>query len=161
MSKYVNYEIKVFLVLTNRKGTLLLLQNNHRGSIIHGYVNPPAGHLEIGETINDAVRRETKEEMGVEKLEGIEIKGVVNVFGFKELPVLMFVVSAKEPNGENPTDHGEGRPIWVNPEELGSHKVLEDVEKIVKLSQKTPVGDFFQAVSKFEDRKLVSFKVDS
>ena len=158
MSKYVNYEIKVFLVLTNRKGMLLLLQNNHEDSIIHGYVNPPAGHLEIGETIIDAARRETKEEMGVE-LEEIEIKGFVNVFGFKELPVLMFVVSAKVPDGENPTDHGEGTPIWVEPKELGKYKVLEDVEKIIKLSQATPVGSFFQVVSKFEDRKLVSFKV--
>jgi len=148
MSKYVNYEIKIFLVLTNRKGTLLLLQNDHQDSIIHGYVNPPAGHLEIGETISDAVRRETKEEMGIKNLEEIEIKGIVNVFGFKELPVLMFVVSAVVPDSENP-------------EELGKYKVLEDVEKIIQLSQKTPAGDFFQAVSKFEERKLVSFKVGS
>ena len=159
MGKYVNYEIKVFIVLSNRRGKFLLLQNDHQDSIIRGYLNPPAGHLEIGETVTDAVKREVEEEMGVENLEEIEVRGFVNVFGFKELPVFMFVVSAKVPEDEIPTDHGEGTPVWVSLEKLNEYKVLEDVEKLILLSQETPVGKLFQVVSRFENRKLVSFKV--
>lgn len=160
VNNYATYEIKVFLVLKSRTGKLLMLRNNHTGSIIQGYVNPPAGHVEIGETITDTVKREVKEEMGIEKLEEIGVKGFVNVSGFKDLPVLMIVVSAVVPDGENPIDLGEGTPIWVDPEELGKHKVLEDVEKIIKLAKETPSGKIFQAVTKFENRKLVSFRAE-
>ncbi len=161
MNRYVNFEIKVFLILSDEKGKLLLLQNNQKKSIIRGYVNPPAGHLEIGETITEAARREAKEEMGIEKLEEIIVKGFVNVFGFKDLPVLIFVVSAIVQDSENPTDHGEGTPIWIDFEELGKFKVLDDVEKIIRLSRETPTGNFFQVVSTFKGRKLISFKVNS
>lgn len=159
MGKYTNYEIKVFMVLTNQKGKLLLLQNNHKDSIIQGYLNPPAGHLEIGEGVVGAVKREVKEEMGIKNLEKIEIKGFVNVFGFKELPVFMIVVSALVPESGKPTDNGEGAPVWVDYKKLGEYKVLEDVEKLISLTQKTPSGKLFQVVSKFENRKLTSFEV--
>lgn len=159
MGKYINYEVKALMILRNNNGDLLLLKNDHKESIIFGYVNPPAGHLEMGETILDVVPREAKEEMGINRLEDIQLKGVVNVEGFKELPILMFVVSAMVPKIEKPIRKSEGTPIWVNPKELGKYKVLEDVKKIIEVANKTPVGRIFQAVSKFEDKKLVYFQV--
>lgn len=159
MSKYANYEIKTFLILRNSKGDLLMTQNDHADSIIFGYINPPGGHLEVGETVIDAATREAEEEMGVKNLMDIEVKGIINVSGFKDLPVLMFVVTAEVPDSEIPAKHEEGTPIWVNIDTLKSHKVLEDVEKIITLVQKTPPGKMFHVVSKFENRKLISFNV--
>lgn len=136
-----------------------MLQNNQADSIIFGYLNPPAGHIEIGETINETVLREVAEEMGIAKLEEIEVKGIVNVSGFKELPIMMFVVSAVVPETENVSDKGEGAPVWVKSEDLKKHKILEDVQKIINLCEITPPGKLFQVVSKFENKNLISFKV--
>jgi hypothetical protein len=92
-------------------------------------------------------------------LENIHIKGIVNVEGFKDVPVLMFIISATIPDSETPVARDEGTPIWIKYTELENHKMLEDVKKIVELVETTPEGKIFHVVSKFEDRKLISFKV--
>jgi ADP-ribose pyrophosphatase YjhB (NUDIX family) len=159
MGKYLDFEIKAFMVLVNKKGEYLLLKNNHADSIIVGYVNPPAGHLEVGETITEAAKREAFEEMGIKNLEEVEIKGTINVHGFKEKEILMFVVKALVPDSETPTDHGVGLPVWVQSSKIKEYKILEDVEKILNLVEKTPKGEVFQVTSEFKDKKLISFKV--
>jgi len=53
----------------------------------YGQWNFPAGHLDEGEHIFDAVRRETKEETGYD----VELKSLVQIFSSKnERPQLMF-----------------------------------------------------------------------
>lgn len=158
MGKYLDFEIKAFLVLTNTAGDYLLLENNHKDSIILGFVNPPAGHLEAGETITEAVKREAFEEMGIKDLQDILIKGIVNVHGFKEKEVLMFVVKAVVLGSEKIEDKGEGTPVWVKPSELSKKKILEDVKKILNLVEATPSGQTFEVVTEFKDKKLISFR---
>lgn len=159
MSNYANFEIKVFMVLSNSKGEYLMLQNDVPGSTVEGFLNPPAGHLEPGETITQAAIRETAEETGVKKLTNICIKGVINVYGFKDIPVLMFIVSATVPPSHHVVKMDEGTPVWVKIKDLKNFKVLEDVKKIINLADKTPTGNMFQVVSSFDHRKLTSFKV--
>ena len=133
------------------------MQSDHSESIIFGYVNPPAGHVEIGETIDSAVRRELKEETGLENIANIKVRGFINVKGFKDSPVFMIVVSATISDDSQPILKDEGTPVWIFPRELKSHKVLEDVEKIITLAQKTPEDEIFQVASECINRKLVSF----
>jgi ADP-ribose pyrophosphatase YjhB (NUDIX family) len=160
VSHYADYEIKVFLYLRNAEGKYLFMLNNHPDSIIHGYINPGGGHVEPGETISQAVRREVKEETGITKLKNIQVKGVINVVGFKEKTVLMFIVSADVVPGQKARTRDEGEPVWVDIHKLDGYKVLADVALITKLVEDTPPGKIFQASSLFKDRKLVSFTVE-
>lgn len=159
MDKYSNHELKVYMILKNKKKGLLLLNHTDKGNLIYGYVNPPAGHVEPGETINQTIRREVKEEMGIKKLDNIELKGLVDVYGFKDHPVLMFIMSAEVPDSEKPKTHDEGEPVFIKPKDLPKHKMLSDVKKIVNLALTTPKGKIFEAVSKFKNYKLLSFKI--
>ncbi len=159
MSNHTTFEILVYMLLKNSKGELLLLQNDVPGSTIEGYLNPPAGHLEPSESITTAALRETAEETGITKLTNIRIKGVINVFGFKPLPVVMFIISGKVPLSQKTYKMDEGTPVWVKITDLPKYKVLEDVEKIIKLADQTPQGNIFQVVSTFAHRKLKSFKI--
>lgn len=144
MGKYLDFEIKAFLVLVNSSGDYLLLQNNYEGSIIFGYLNPPAGHMEIGESVFEAARREAFEEMGIRGLSDMELKGIVNVHGFKEKEVLMFIVKAVVSPSEKIEDKDEGTPVWVKKGKLADYKVLEDVEKILDLVEKPPKDKSFR-----------------
>lgn len=161
MTEYAHYEIKVFMLLRNGTGKLLFMRNDHKESIIYGYVNPPAGHLEIGENVNDAVRRELEEETGLQEVSDIQVRGLVNVRGFKELPVFMIIVSGLVTDKNEPVAKGEGTAVWLSIKEVQEQKVLEDVQRIIDLEQSTPKDQVFQIATKFENRKLVAFIVGS
>jgi ADP-ribose pyrophosphatase YjhB (NUDIX family) len=160
MPNYAHYELKVFMLIRDDSGKLLFMRNDHPESIIHGYVNPPAGHIEIGETVVDAVKREILEETGLVNVSDIKVQGTVNVQGFKELPVFMIVVSCKV-DGVTPSvkEGAEGTAVWLSSSELQSEKVLEDVAKIIETLKNTTSGKLFHATSTFENRKLVQFNV--
>ncbi|MEN9727310.1 MAG: hypothetical protein RL434_1676, partial [Pseudomonadota bacterium] len=49
----------VVAAVLEREGRFLLVEEEDRGRIVY---NQPAGHLDSGETLLDAVRRETLEE---------------------------------------------------------------------------------------------------
>lgn len=156
---YANQELKVYMILLNNKDEILMLQHNKNDSLIYGYVNPPAGHVEPKETFSQTVIREVKEETGITKLKNITLKGIISVYGFKDHPVLMFVVSAKIPNKQIPLEKNEGKPIFVKKKDLAKYKILKDVKTIIDLTLKTKKGKVFEAVSQFKNKKLISFKV--
>lgn len=135
------------------------MHNTQKDSIIKGYLNPAGGHIEENETVLEAAKREVLEEMGITNLSNLKLRGTVNVKGFKEHPVFMFIVTALVPSDQKPTANDEGEPIWVDLKVLHNYKVLEDVEMLIKTIKGTSYNEMFYAKSVFEDKKLISFEV--
>lgn len=156
---YALYEVKVMFFLKNSEGKYLFMNNTQKDSIIYGYVNPLAGHIEPGETIEETVIREVAEETGINKVENIKLRGVVNVLGFKDNPVLLFITEAFVPDNENPTKKDEGEPIWVDLDNLKGYKVFEDVEKLADAMKQTSDNAIFHATTRFENKKLIDFRL--
>ncbi|MBI2356969.1 NUDIX domain-containing protein [Candidatus Dojkabacteria bacterium] len=156
--KYDLYEVKVLMFLRNNKGEYLFLMNDHEDSIIKGYVNPPGGHIEPGEGFQETVKREVLEEMSVKNLVNIQLKGTINVTGFKENPIMMFIVTADVPESEKPVTQNEGTPVWVDLNDTAKYKMFEDVKLIAGAISKTQKGTF-SGKSTFKDKKFVSFEV--
>ncbi len=157
--KYDLYEIKVFMFLANKQGQYLFIDNTHPDSIIPGLISPPSGHMEIGETLEETALREVKEELSIEKLEDIQLRGLANVEGFKESPIFMLITSATVPDNQTPKENQEGTPVWISPTDLGNYKTFADIESFIKLLAKYPAGQIFHVVTKFVDKKLISMQV--
>jgi len=133
------------------------MNNNHKDSIISGYINPAGGHIEEGETFEQTVKREAFEEMGIKDVRDITLRGTVNVSGFKENPVFMLIVSGTVDSDIKLEAKDEGEPVWVSENGFKKYRMFEDVEKFVELIKTRK--DLFHIVSKFEDRKLVEFTI--
>lgn len=60
-----------------------------------GYWTPPAGYVELGESVPEAVMRETREECGLE----IALDGVLGVFSQADISVVLIAYRARSLSG--------------------------------------------------------------
>jgi 8-oxo-dGTP pyrophosphatase MutT (NUDIX family) len=105
-----------------RSGRFLIVEEDTE----HGrQINQPAGHLEYGESLVDAVRREVLEETGYE----FEPEGLVGIYlsdktGTSGVSYLRFAffgrVTAHHP--ERPLDAGIVAAHWLSAEEILTHR---------------------------------------
>ena len=97
-----------------KDGKYLLVQEARK---CRGKWNLPAGHLDIGETILDAARREAKEESGLET----ELTGICQI-GNRKMADQVFVTvifTAKQIGGEITVDEDEIMDVrWFSYDEI-------------------------------------------
>lgn len=100
-----------------RDGHFLLVEESADGGV---FFNQPAGHLESGESLLEAVRREVREETGHE----FEPRSLVGVYLCPEpragLTYLRFCFAgtAQPPAGRVELDDGILRTLWLNRAEI-------------------------------------------
>lgn len=99
-------------------GHFLLVEEEADGAVL---VNQPAGHLEYGETLLEAVCREVLEETGHEFFP----RSLVGVYLYPSPRVditylrFCFEGTAKPPTGDVELDDGIIRTLWLNRDEIG------------------------------------------
>ena len=102
-----NHLVSVAALLTNAKGDILLVNSPWRGW------EYPGGLIEPGETFQEALRREVREEAGVE----IEITGFVGICKNVEKDIVNIDFTARYVSGELTTSDESTEVIWASPEE--------------------------------------------
>lgn len=135
--------------LLHRDGKYLL--QNRVSSDWHGYALP-GGHVEPNESIVESVRREMKEETGLD---------VINprLCGIKQFPknggrYLVFLFEATEFSGElRSSDEGEMR--WLSREQLKSVKTVDDLELLIDTMLDPNLSEFQYIVEDGEWRTLL------
>jgi 8-oxo-dGTP pyrophosphatase MutT (NUDIX family) len=107
----------VVAAIVEREGRFLLVEERADGAVV---LNQPAGHLDEGETLIDAVRRETMEETAWH----IEPQALLGVYRWphptKQITYLRFAFVARA-LGEEPgraLDHDIIRAVWMTPDEI-------------------------------------------
>lgn len=107
---------KILTLCIVRETTRILLGMKKRGFGV-GQWNGFGGKLEVGETIEEAARRELKEEAGLEVL-SMSKKGILD-FEFKDAPrfLEMHIFEVTEFVGK-PIETEEMKPQWFNVTEL-------------------------------------------
>lgn len=125
--------------VVERDGCFLFVEEHVRGELV---LNQPAGHLEPGESLLDAVRRETLEETAWE----IEPAGLIGIYQWTSptdgTTFLRFAFAAHAIRLHSRSlDHGIERAVWLSASELTTYKVPSR-SPLVKLC----VQDFLQGV---------------
>ena len=98
--------VSVAALVTNNKGEILLVNSPWRGW------EYPGGLIEPGETFHDALKREVREEAGVE----IEITGFVGICKNVEKDIVNIDFTARYIGGTLTTSEESTEVIWATPE---------------------------------------------
>ncbi len=99
--------VSVAALVTNEEGKILLVKSPWRGW------EYPGGLVEPGETFQDALRREIREEAGVE----VEITGFVGICKNLERNIVNIDFTCRYVSGELTTSEESTEVIWATPEE--------------------------------------------
>ena len=111
----------VVAAIIEHDGRFLLVEEEADGEIV---LNQPAGHLDEGETLIDAVIRETFEETAWH----VEPTALLGVYRWphpdKKITYLRFAFIARAVREEigRTLDHGCLRALWLTPEEIRAQR---------------------------------------
>lgn len=130
-----NVELTVLCLIQD--GTRLLLQNRIKEDW-KGYTFP-GGHVEPGESFVDAVKREMKEETGLDILNP-------KLVGIKQFPIengryIVLLFKATEFRGDVVSSE-EGEMEWVEKDMLSEVNVVEDFHDLMKVLDNPDINEF-------------------
>jgi 8-oxo-dGTP diphosphatase len=115
------------LCFVQREGRVLMLRGAPTKRLYANLFNGLGGHLEAGEDVLDSVRREVREESGLE-LDTVRLRAIVNVDEEGKPGVVVFVFLATSASGQARASD-EGTPEWVSPADLPGLDVVEDLRE--------------------------------
>lgn len=103
--------------VVEREGHFLFVEERVRGELV---LNQPAGHLDPGETLLDAARRETLEETAWEVRPHalVAIYQWVNPYDGQSFLRFTFAATPLREHPESRLDAGIERALWLTPAEL-------------------------------------------
>lgn len=134
------------LILLFDDGKVLLQKGSPTKKIWAGYYNGLGGHIERGEDVLSAARRELFEESGLTCTD-LHLCGVVTIDVEESQGILMFVVSGKIPSGHL-INSAEGELNWVDKTEVAHVNCVEDLPYLIG---KIETGNFFSLQYLYED----------
>lgn len=111
----------VVAAIVEREGRFLFVEERAEGQLV---LNQPAGHLDEGEALTDAVVRETLEETAWH----VEPEALVGVYRwlhpYKSVTYLRFafVVRALREEPRRALDDGIVRALWLTPQEIRAER---------------------------------------
>lgn len=135
MAKTENVELTVLCLIQNRDK--ILLQNRVKKDW-KGYTLP-GGHVEPGESFVDAVKREMKEETGLD---------IINprLAGIKQFPIkdgryVVLLFKAEQFSGEVVSSE-EGKMEWIDYHQLSEIDAVDDLDDLLRVINDPELTEF-------------------
>lgn len=130
---YLDPKVAVAVLLPGPDGTLLLGQRSSDPG--RGRWSFPAGYVDRGEVLEDAARREVREELGV----SVRLTGLVGVYSGQDDPVVLVVYAGAVEHGDPTPDGRELSQVRAFPlnalPDLAfrhDHRILADWQRQVR-----------------------------
>lgn len=117
------------LIFLTRDDHILLLKGAPHKRLWANLYNGYGGHVERGEDIITAAKRELREEAGLEGNE-LHLCGVVTIDTGPKPGICMFVLHGTCQSGE-PQPSEEGEPAWLPLNALDQYPVLDDLTTLI------------------------------
>jgi 8-oxo-dGTP diphosphatase len=119
------------LVFVTHGPNLLLLKGAPDKRIWPNLYNGIGGHIERGEDVQAAALREIQEEVGLEEIDDLRLRGIIHIDARDPATgIMLFVFTAASPTREiSPSP--EGIPEWVNWRELPGESLVPDLEMLL------------------------------
>ena len=137
MEKTQTAELTVMCMVCD--GTKILVQDRHAED--WPGVTFPGGHVEPGEAFTDAVRREVKEETGLDILRPT-LCGVKDYIQEDGSRYIVMLFRADNFSGELRSSD-EGRVFWIERDELTQYKLACDFIDMVHVMENPSLTEFF------------------
>ncbi len=134
------------IILLIDRGKVLLQKASETKKIFPGYFNGIGGHIERGEDVLAAARRELTEEAGI-NCEDLHLAGTIMIDVREDTGILLFVFSGEKISGDLRSSD-EGTLHWVEIDQLEELPVVDDIPELVmkmlesKLSGKQFFGKY-------------------
>jgi len=123
------------LAFIEKNDEILMIERSKKNAFAYKQLNGIGGHIEKGEDPLSAVRREVKEECGLEITE-FSLNAVIFINVETEKGVCVFVFSARYPGGELRSSN-EGGLIWVKKNDVINGNVVKDVPLLLDIIEES------------------------
>jgi len=146
------------IILLIREGQVLLQKAPVTKKLFPGYYNGIGGHIERGEDVLSAARRELKEEAGISSCD-LHLSGTISIDVHDEEGILLFVFTGDEISGDIVPSE-EGTLHWVDIDQLSRLEVVEDVPELVeRILHHKETGQLFFGTYTYDDegRRITSW----